>query len=267
MSKERRYNEKEIAAIFEQAAKDFDVAQQKVQSGEGLTLKEIEGIAKEVGISPEFVQRAASKVELKQRSPRDKKIAGLPFQIARLVQLPASFGDQEWDRLIADLHDVYGVVGTIQETRQGRGRSWATENVQVYLEPTGSSQRLRVISTNGGGTLLLLFGSIFFMVSLMFMVILMTKGKFMTEMDDTAIMFIFSFLGLGTAGWGASRLPKWHKREEQRLDMIVSRVLSSHQRESNLELDPAVDERRVSLDEADVYHETSTSENRSKSKA
>ena len=114
MSKERRYNEKEIAAIFKQAAKDFELAQQKVQSGEGLTLEEIEEIGKEVGITPEFIARAASKIDQQAHAPSEKKILRLPIEVRRVVDLPDSFSDQDWDRLVVDLHDTFNVVGNIQ---------------------------------------------------------------------------------------------------------------------------------------------------------
>ena len=227
MSKERRYNEKEIADIFKQAAKDFEAAQQQVHASDGLTLKEIEEIAKETGISPDFVKRAASKVDLRRNSPTEKRIAGLPFQINRVVDLPEDFDRDDWDQLVAELHDAYGVVGTVQEQRDGRARSWASENVQVYLEPTGSGSRLRIISSNGFDTLMLLFGSIFFLVSMMFMAILVAKGNFMTQMDDTLLMFILAFSGLGVGGFGASRLPGWHRKEEHRIDSILSRLLTT----------------------------------------
>ena len=225
MSKERRYNEKEIAAIFEQAAKDFEAAQQQMRASDGLTLKEIEEIASEAGISADFVKRAASKVDLRRDSPATKKLLGLPTQVNRVIELPQDFGDEEWDRLIVEFHDSYGLVGTIQEQRDGRIRSWVTEKVQVYLEPTGSGKRLRVISTNGVDTLMLLFGGIFFFVSMMFMAILISKGNFMTQMDDTIIMFILSAMGLGAGGLGALRMPKWYKNEEQRIDGILSKAL------------------------------------------
>ena len=254
MSKDRKYNEKEIAAIFKQAARDFESAQQKVHSGDGLTLAEIETIAEEVGISSGFVKRAAAKVDLRHRSAADKKIIGLPFQINRVVQLPESFGDKEWDKLIVDLHDSYGVVGTIKESRQGRMKSWVTDNIQVHVEPTGDGSRLRITSTNGINTLMLLFGGIFFFVSIMFMAILMTKGKFMTAADDTLLMFILSLSGLSIGGFGASQLPGWQKSEEQRIDSIITRALDSPPDEySRLPREHTEEGSRLGIDAKDRY--------------
>lgn len=249
MSKERRYNEKEIAAIFEQAAKDFDAAQQQMQASDGLTLREIEEIAKEAGISAAFVKRAASKVDLRSDSPPVKKLFGLPTQVNRVVELPNNFGDEDWDQLIVAFHDAYGMIGTVKEQRDGRIRSWITDKVQVYLEPTGTGSRLRVISMNGPDTLMFLFGSIFFFVSMMFMAIIISKGKFMTEMDDTMLMFILTALGLGVGGFGASRMPKWYKNEEQRIDGILSRTVESQRSDAEIVQEDAINSPLIDLDD------------------
>lgn len=247
MSTEKKYNEKEIAAIFKQAAEDFEVAQQNVSSGEGLTLSEIEEIAKEVGITPEFISRAAAKVDARHSPSGEKKLVGLPIEVKRVVTVPGGFGDSDWDRLVVDLHDTFGVIGSTKE--DGRVRTWTSENMHVRLEPAGSDYRLRIEKTNSIAAISMVMGGIFVFMSLMFMAILMTKGRFMTQMDDTLIGFILAAIGLGAGGFSARRLPGWHKTESERMDDIIARTLGSDEQREHVDASMIHEEERIPIDD------------------
>ena len=58
---DRRFNEEEVAAIFQQATGDEaqHAPQRQLPSGEGLTLAELQEIGRQVGIPPELVVQAA----------------------------------------------------------------------------------------------------------------------------------------------------------------------------------------------------------------
>lgn len=247
MSTERRYNEKEIAAIFKQAAEDFEIAQQNVASPEGLTLSEIEGIAKEVGISPDFISRAAAKVDARQNPSREKKLVGLPIEVKRVTTLPGEFGDSDWDRLVVDLHDTFGVIGSTKD--DGRVRTWTSETMHVRVEPAGSDYRLRIEKTNSIAAISMVMGGIFVFMSLMFMAILMTKGRFMTQMDDTLIGFILAAIGIGAGGFSARRLPGWHKTESKRIDDIIARALNSDAQSESVDSSEVHEEQRINIDD------------------
>ena len=227
MSSERRYNEKEIAAIFKQAASDFEKAQRDAHIGDGLTLKEIESIGKEAGISPEFIARAAAKVDSALVSAPEKKIAGLPIQVSRTIDLPGSFSDSDWDRLVVDLHDTFQVMGHVQNERSNRMRSWKTDSIQVYVEPAGEGYRLRMHSANSVDVIMLLFSSVFLFVSIMFMIATIAKGKFFVQMDDTVISLILTTLGLSVGAAGAFRLPGWYAKESEKIEGIIERVIGT----------------------------------------
>ena len=247
MSTERRYNEKEIAAIFKQAAEDFEIAQKNVASAEGLTLSEIEGIAKEVGISPEFISRAVAKVDARQNPSREIKLIGLPIEVKRVATISGGFGDSDWDRLVVDLHDTFGVIGSTKD--DGRVRTWSSENMHVRVEPAGSDYRLRIEKTNSIATISMVMGGIFVFMSLMFMAILMTKGRFLTQMDDTLIGFILAAIGLGAGGFSARRLPGWHKTESKKIDDLIARTLNNEVQNETMDSSVVREEERLNIDD------------------
>lgn len=270
MKKERRYNEEEIAAIFEQAASDHKKAKQGVGRDSGLTLGELEQIGADTGIDPEFIARAAARLDYNYQVQEEKTLAGLPLQVNRIVDLPGSFSDADWDRLVVDLHDTFQVAGAMNSESGSRIRSWTNGYVQVYVEPLGEGYRLRINSSNDMDVIFMMTGVIFFFVSLVFMGILMTKGRFMTEMDDTLIMFILSAIGLVSGGVGAFKLPRWHRNEAAKIDGIVDRVLQNSSMAGNVGVEESAEEyeaastettegeARIELEDAGEEHQPET---------
>ena len=62
---ERRYNDKEIAAIFRAAAETPPGAQREVPEDEGLTLADLQAIGREVGMAPDAIAHAARTVDVR----------------------------------------------------------------------------------------------------------------------------------------------------------------------------------------------------------
>jgi hypothetical protein len=65
---ERRYSDKEIAAIFRAATEGPQSRQPDVPHDEGLTVADLQAIGREVGISPEAVARAAQAIHIRRGS-------------------------------------------------------------------------------------------------------------------------------------------------------------------------------------------------------
>src|SRR6266550_3035358 len=95
---ERRYNDKEIAAIFRAAAEE----------------------------GPQSPQR----------------------EVARDVNLNRRLTDEEWERLVVQLREVFNARGRTRS--DGSLRQWTNGNLQVLLEPTETGHRLRFRTTHGG---------------------------------------------------------------------------------------------------------------------
>ena len=223
MSSQRRYNEKEIAAIFRQAAEDQELARQALDNRDGLTLEELESIGKDIGITPEFISKAADQLDVKHMRPRGTSLLGLPISVDRTIELPGPVSEEDWDVLISDFHDVYGHIG--EEKEVGPLRTWKAGTIEATLGPTKDGHRLRIRAQNDGEVIMLSFGTIFFLISIFFLLILLAKGRF-GEMDEIITFLAISSLGLSGIGAGVFRLPQWQKKQAQKIETIFTRALN-----------------------------------------
>src|SRR5437588_604339 len=83
---DRRYDDKEIAAIFRAATEGPLSPQRQVPPEEGLTLADLQAIGREVGISPAAVAQAARALDIR-RETAARTFFGLPIGVARTVNL------------------------------------------------------------------------------------------------------------------------------------------------------------------------------------
>jgi len=145
---ERRYNDKEIAAIFRAAAEEGPQSpQREVARDEGLTLAELQSIGTEVGISSEAVAQAARAVDVRLGAA-SRTFLGLRIGVARTVNLNRRLTDEEWERLVVQLREVFNARGRTRS--DGSLRQWTNGNLQVLLEPTETGHRLRFGTLHGG---------------------------------------------------------------------------------------------------------------------
>src|ERR1041384_7029784 len=72
---------------------------------------------------------------------------GLPIGVERWVTLSRRLTDEEWERLVVELREVFKARGRTQS--DGSLRQWPNGNLYALLEPVPGGQRLRVGSLNG----------------------------------------------------------------------------------------------------------------------
>ena len=138
---ERRFNEAEVAAIFERATEAHHAGQRQLPSGEGMTLAQLQEIGREVGISPEQVAEAANAID-RVGSPTARKFLGLPIGVGRTIELDRRLTDDEWERLVVDLRETFDARGVLRH--EGSLRQWTNGNLQALLEPTATGHRVRL---------------------------------------------------------------------------------------------------------------------------
>jgi hypothetical protein len=126
----RRYDDKEIAAIFRAAADGPPPSASDVPLDEWLTLAELQSIGREVGLSPDAVARAANALDVR-RATESRTFLGLPIGVARTVNLNRRLSDDEWERLVVRLREVFDARGTMRS--EGSLRQWTNGNLQVLL--------------------------------------------------------------------------------------------------------------------------------------
>lgn len=221
MPSERRFNEQEIAAIFKEAT-DLEVSGPKIPQHDGLTLEEISEIGQEAGIAPELILRAAVTIDRKAKTPPPIKFMGMPISAARTIELPGPFSDEDWNALVADLHDT--VQGTGSISQNGALRQWHYGPLELIVEPMKTGHRLRMRSVNETSRFLMPLGMIFTLMGLFFVLMLALKGDFPSATAKSVFVSMFALFGLGTLGAAAFRIPRWQAKQEEMLEAIVKRV-------------------------------------------
>lgn len=110
---DRRYNEKEVAEIFRSASEGLPAPQQPISREPGLTLTDLQSIGRDVGIAPDAVAQAAGALDVRRGSAQ-RKFLGLPIGVSRTVDLHRRLTDEEWERLVVQLREVFDAYGKIR---------------------------------------------------------------------------------------------------------------------------------------------------------
>ncbi len=216
---DRRFNEEEVAAILKDAAEAQYSGDRLLPSSGGLTLAELQSIGREVGISPEMIQKSAQRFNPAQQPTRT--LLGLPLGVAQTVEFDRKLTDQEWERIVADLRETFEAPGIVRQ--QGSLRQWTNGNLQALLEPTATGQRLRMRTVKGNAPGLIGGGIAVFSVGTALLGTALATGA---AGDMGLMMSILTTMtgGAGMFGAGAVGLPRWARRRQQQMDQIAERA-------------------------------------------
>jgi len=215
----RRYDDKEIAAIFRAAA--HGPSQQTgagVPRDEGLTLAELQAIGREVGIAPEAVERAAMALDVR-RSGESRTLFGLPIGVARTVNLNRRLSDDEWERLVVQLREVFGARGTMRS--EGSFRQWTNGNLQVLLEPTETGHRLRFRTVHGAAMASMNGGLFSLFMAAITAIAFLASGDFARGIPAMTGMLL---VGAGMIANGALRLPRWARLRQRQMETLADQI-------------------------------------------
>lgn len=219
---DRHYDDDEVAEIFRAAAEGSEGSEARAlpgRSADGLTLDDLQAIAREVGISPDAVERAARALDRPRTALASRRLLGLPIGVQRTVTLGRPLTDAEWELLVVELREVFGARGTMRA--QGSLREWRNGNLHVYLEPTPTGSRLRLGTTKGSAGASIVAGSVALVTSAVVATLSAANGTLSA-----------AALGLGTlAAMGAVLLANstlglrsWARLRGRQMDGIVERL-------------------------------------------
>ncbi len=214
---ERRYDEDEVAQIFERATEAQKASLPASRGGDGLTLAELQDVGREVGLTPELVERAARSLDSTSR-PQDRKILGLPVGVGRTVEFDRPLTDAEWHRLVVDLRETFDARGKLGD--QGAFKQWTNGNLQALLEPTPTGQRLRLKTRHGSAMSMMSTGLAMFGVTAAIWTAMMLRA---TPFDPTSFGVLVA-TGLGMFAAGALRLPAWARTRRRQMEDITQRL-------------------------------------------
>ncbi len=211
---ERRYSDDEVSEIFERATK---ASLPSSRPAEGLTLRELQEVGKEVGLAPELVERAAKSLDRKGHT-HDRLVVGLPVGVGRTIELEHPLTDAEWHRLVVDLRETFEAQGKLSE--HGPFKQWTNGNLQALLEPTPDGQRLRLKTFKADAMRLMSTGLGMTGITAGILTILYLRA---VPFDATAPWIVFT-TGIGLLVAGALRVPGWARLRRRQMEEIAERL-------------------------------------------
>ena len=218
---ERRYNDKEMAAIFRAAAEAPAGPVRDVPEDEGMTLADLQAIGREVGIAPDAIAQAARTVDVR-RGTGARTVLGLPIGVSRTVQLNRRLTDDEWERFVVQLREVFNARGRTRS--DGTLRQWTNGNLQVLLEPTETGHRLRFGTVHGAASASIGAGMAALGVAGVMAVVTALSGTLGQAMYG--IGFIAA-AGTAMITSGALRLPRWARLRSRQMEELAAQVASA----------------------------------------
>lgn len=163
----RTYSEKEIAALLERTAQlQAEEAESADKSREGLNLSELESIARDAGLDPQFLHRAAIELEHAGGKPLGKNKTKTHVRVDRI--LPSDLTNDEWEEVVfalkrrfeSETYDMglgMGSYGQGKIEQIGRSREWrhtSMSGVQttVLLRPHKKGTSMEISQRVGIGS-------------------------------------------------------------------------------------------------------------------
>lgn len=219
MTDERRYQDEEVAEIFEAAAAARDSGGRSLASADGLTLAELQAIGREVGMSPDRIADAASAIDLRRSARPRRTDLGMPISVARTVDLPRAPTDREWSLLVGEMRETFNARGRDRST--GGLREWANGNLHAFIEPTEDGYRFRLGTLKGDALALNRLGVAGMVMGLVMLVVLFLQGSLSQELF---VPMLFALIGAATLTSNALRLPGWAQEREGQMEYIAARA-------------------------------------------
>lgn len=217
---ERKYSENEVRRIFALATREKPAEPPPSTPTEGLTIAELQSIAREVGVEPSAV--AAAVASLDSALPQSARNSlGMPVEVGRVVALTRAPSDEEWERLVAELRMTFKARGRV--SLEGGARTWTNGNLFAIVEPAASGYRLRLGTRKGNARTLNILGG----ASLATGIIAFGSAA----IGGGAYQTMVAPMALGVAGFGALlanwlRLPQWAKDREDQMTRIAATMTS-----------------------------------------
>jgi hypothetical protein len=215
---ERRYNEDEVAQIFERATEAQKASLPAARPVEGLTLRELQEVGRDVGLPPELVERAARSLDVMGQGHGRKLLGFIPIGVGRTVELPRPLTEAEWHRLVSDLRETFDARGKLAE--HGPFKQWTNGNLQALLEPTPDGQRLRLKTLKGSAMSMMGTGAMMLGITGAIWVSMMLRAA----PFDAEAFPVLMLTGLGLMIGGLVPLPSWVRTRSRQMEEIVERL-------------------------------------------
>lgn len=215
---ERRYEDAEVAQIFQAAASPRASESRAPASPGGMSLAELQAIGGEVGIEPERIAEAAAALDVRRGAAPRRAYLGIPVSVSRTVDLPRAPTDREWEMLVAELRETFGARG--KDRSSGGLRAWTNGNLHAYVEPAESGYRLRLGTTKGGAAQAIRMGVASVVAGLVLSILLFAE----VLDEDLVVLLVLSAMGAAILAFNSLHLPRWAREREEQMNYIAARA-------------------------------------------
>jgi hypothetical protein len=147
----RRYNEKEVALIIKQASELQEYAASS-ESSTGMSLAELEQIAKETGLDPALIRRAAADIDTRVTDRTPSRFLGAPTTLRLERTIDGEISPDEYEVLVLEIQRTIGGMGSASTL--GRSLQWTSAGtsrrrlsgrmVQVTITPRNGRTTIRI---------------------------------------------------------------------------------------------------------------------------
>jgi hypothetical protein len=121
---ERKFNDEEVALIIKRAAELQQTEQTEQDTSSALSLTEVEEIAREAGIDPKLIRRAAVGLDQPAQTNRPSPWIGAPTRIVFERVVDGEIPVEEFEPLIAEIRRTFGDNGL--PIVLGRSLAWSS---------------------------------------------------------------------------------------------------------------------------------------------
>lgn len=232
MPSSRRYSDEEVHAIFERAAARQEEAKSAEEASRaGLSVEELQQIGAEAGIDPAHVALAASELEGQKHTKgtqQTEAFLGIPTRISDSRRIRGQVGDEEWERIVHELRDIFGrdgiagEIGKVREWTVSPGIGKSDRPVKVTVKPEGDETTVIVNQELKGQAMgfSIAAGVYLGMALVMMLVDTFTGG------DGPPIGVSLMFVGLAALFWGGAQVgTRIHaKRQRAKFERTLDRI-------------------------------------------
>jgi len=153
----RRFSDKEVAHIIKRAS-ELQQEEAPAESSTGMSLAELEQVAREAGLDPALVRRAATDLDTRVTDQRPSAFIGAPTRLSLERTIDGELPADEYEPMVLEMNRALGLVGSastlgrsLQWTVQGVDRRRvSTRTVQITVTPRNGRTTIRIEEPLGG---------------------------------------------------------------------------------------------------------------------
>ena len=147
----RRFNDEEVALIIKRAAELQQTEQIAQDPSSSLSLKEVEDIAKEAGIDPALIRRAANTLDQRTEVNRPSPWVGAPTRIVYERVVDGEITNHAYEPIVNEIRRTFGDNGI--PSVLGRTLAWTSTPMGGRRQSRGRQIDISIMSRGGVTTI------------------------------------------------------------------------------------------------------------------